>query len=314
MEPHQSLQGDYLQVGDTLTQDSAGIISTSSITSATTPYVINNSVAFNGSSSYLYRTPSVASNRKQWTWSGWVKRGEAGVTHRFFSGFAGSNNDQWTALFFSTSDQLVVGGYSVLWRLTERTFTDPNAWHHIVVAYDLDNSDQQYHIRAWVDGEIATWDNWSGSPTTGGINMAAPHSLGSESGSNYYNGYLADIQFVDGLALEASYFGEYNSSGVWVPKAADLTRLSSYETRPIADQVWSSLATLESGSTWNSSYPVTNMFDGDLSSEGGLTYTAGQSGTLNFTGLGTISKLRIYANLLIVPSPVKLRVPLCPAV
>ena len=29
--------------------------------------------------SYLTRTPTTASNRKTWTWSGWVKRGTLGV-------------------------------------------------------------------------------------------------------------------------------------------------------------------------------------------------------------------------------------------
>jgi hypothetical protein len=39
-------------------------------------YTIDNSLRFNDNdSAYLSRTPSVAGNRKTWTWSGWVKRG-----------------------------------------------------------------------------------------------------------------------------------------------------------------------------------------------------------------------------------------------
>ena len=39
LEPYQDLHGDFLQVGDTLTQDSVGANYSSSITSATTPQI-----------------------------------------------------------------------------------------------------------------------------------------------------------------------------------------------------------------------------------------------------------------------------------
>jgi hypothetical protein len=39
-------------------------------------YTIDNSLRFNDNdSAYLSRTPATAGNRKTWTWSGWVKRG-----------------------------------------------------------------------------------------------------------------------------------------------------------------------------------------------------------------------------------------------
>ena len=39
-------------------------------------YFVNNSLRFrNSASAYLSRTPASASNRKTWTWSGWVKFG-----------------------------------------------------------------------------------------------------------------------------------------------------------------------------------------------------------------------------------------------
>ena len=40
-------------------------------------YTIDNSLRFNDDG-YLDRTPS-ASNRKTWTWSGWIKRGNLGA-------------------------------------------------------------------------------------------------------------------------------------------------------------------------------------------------------------------------------------------
>jgi hypothetical protein len=55
-------------------------------------YSINDSLRFNDDdSAYLSRTPATASNRKTFTWSGWVKRGNlSGVRQTIF----GTNNEQ----------------------------------------------------------------------------------------------------------------------------------------------------------------------------------------------------------------------------
>jgi hypothetical protein len=42
------------------------------------PTEIDQSLMFDGTA-YLSRTPSVAGDRKTWTWSGWVKRGALGA-------------------------------------------------------------------------------------------------------------------------------------------------------------------------------------------------------------------------------------------
>jgi hypothetical protein len=48
-------------------------------------YIIEESLRFNASqSSYLSWTPASAGNRKTWTWSGWVKRGNLGGIRNFF--------------------------------------------------------------------------------------------------------------------------------------------------------------------------------------------------------------------------------------
>ena len=39
-----------------------------------TGYEINQSIRFDeGNNAYMHRTPSGASNRRTWTWSGWLK-------------------------------------------------------------------------------------------------------------------------------------------------------------------------------------------------------------------------------------------------
>jgi hypothetical protein len=58
-------------------------------------------------------------------------------------------------------------------------------------------------------------------------NIAAPNEWltnavfgGEDSGLIYYfNGYLADIHFIDGQALDPTSFGEFDTNGVWQPIA-----------------------------------------------------------------------------------------------
>jgi hypothetical protein len=55
-------------------------------------HTIDNSLRFeDGDSAYLNRTPASAGNRKTWTWSGWVKRGNVTTTHNtLFMGKSGA--------------------------------------------------------------------------------------------------------------------------------------------------------------------------------------------------------------------------------
>ena len=49
-------------------------------------YTIDQSLRFDdGDLPYLERTPGSAGNRKTWTWSGWVKRGNLGTEQGIFS-------------------------------------------------------------------------------------------------------------------------------------------------------------------------------------------------------------------------------------
>ena len=55
-------------------------------------YQISRSVRLRSSASaYFNRTPASASNRKTWTWSAWVKRGQLGSANNLFC--AGTFND-----------------------------------------------------------------------------------------------------------------------------------------------------------------------------------------------------------------------------
>ena len=76
-------------------------------------------------------------------------------------------------------------------------------------------------MRFYVNGaEITTWQTKNTITQNGdlSINKASEHRIGRVVGS-YANQYLTEIHFIDGQALAATDFGEYDAdTGVWNPK------------------------------------------------------------------------------------------------
>jgi len=87
---------------------------------------------------------------------------------------------------------------------------------------DTDNATASNRIRIYVNGAQLTL---SGNTVTSGtqwtINTTNQHRIGNFSGNLLnFSGYLADIHFIDGQALDPTSFGEFSATtGVWVPKA-----------------------------------------------------------------------------------------------
>ena len=171
---------------------------------------------------YFNRTPASAGNRKTWTWSGWVKRGALGAQRNLFTGYVGSGtvDTSYFTITFNASDKLVLSGYSTIYRSSTPVYRDPSAWYHIVVAIDTTQATAANRFKVYINGlEITAFDT-SNNPaqnTDLGINQASPHYIGWDAFTTYYDGYLAEVNFVDGQALTPTSFGAYNSYGVWSP-------------------------------------------------------------------------------------------------
>jgi hypothetical protein len=188
--------------------------------------VVDGSLRFDSSKShYLSRTPGSAGSRTTWTWSGWIKRSKLGGTQRFFDGANATADNDWTSLLFNTSDNLVIGAYSVFLRTSNSVYRDINAWMHIVIAADLNNASNSLKYRAWVNNQEITWTSTSTNQTTSGINAANNHSIGAEQSPNnggvggYTDIQVTNLYFIDGQALDASYFGYTDAlTNTWRPK------------------------------------------------------------------------------------------------
>jgi hypothetical protein len=198
-------------------------------------YEIERSLRFNSAdTAYLNRTFSNAGNRKTWTWSAWIKRGwlqassslqnvfgtiDLSVVNR--QGYISIDNDKIEVINFTTS--------SYNFRLiTTPVFRDISAWYHILVALDTTQATASDRLKVYVNGEQITlfstatypsqnFDGWLNANTGAGVQMGigrvAPYNT-----SQYFDGYMTEMYFIDGQALTPSSFGQTNNNtGVWEP-------------------------------------------------------------------------------------------------
>ena len=190
-------------------------------------YNLENSLRFRSSATaYLSRTPTVAGNRKTWTWSAWVKRGALTTTqHIMMAGTSGVND---TGIYLSASRD-DIGFYTRTsstiqgFLITTAIYRDPSAWYHLVFVYDSPQATASNRMKLYVNGEQITTFNTETYPaqnTDSYCNATSIlNTIGSSSVPSYsFDGYLTEINFVDGQALTASDFGETNEdTGVWQP-------------------------------------------------------------------------------------------------
>lgn len=192
-------------------------------------YKIEQSLRFNDDdNAYLSRTPSSAGNRKTWTWSGWVKRGAVTTTNGIFEAYDSGGASFFLGFRTSTEDLAIAAtaGVSPSWG-TSAKFRDPSAWYHIVAVVDTTSATSTItngstdRIRLYVNGVQQTLSGGTVPSQNADlqVNSTLPHHIGRFQAGGFYNdGYLAEVHFIDGQALDASSFGE-TKSGVWIPKA-----------------------------------------------------------------------------------------------
>ena len=180
---------------------------------------VNQSLRFeDGDNAYLNKTLS-ASNGTIFTFSCWVKLGNLGINRCLLQGYEDSNNFTQILLY---SDN-VVGVYSAtsgaarLYAKTTALQRDTGAWYNIVVKFNGTSSSEEFKIYVNGVNQALTTTNA----------LAAHQSLIGNSNAHYIgnnfnqsldmDGYMAEVNFIDGTALDADSFGE-TKDGIWIPK------------------------------------------------------------------------------------------------
>ena len=191
-------------------------------------YTIDQSLRFDdGDSAYLSRTPSVGGNRRIFTLSCWVKRGSLGsANNRIYGNRLDADNTSW--MYFTSADELqfysgdTANGEGTISIITRGKFRDPSAWYHVVFGVDITDSGSEVYI--WVNGEIQATDrtvsSFSADHVTR-INHTVEQDLGRQgpdSAGQYYDGYLAEVYFIDGTRYAGTDFGETDdTTNQWKP-------------------------------------------------------------------------------------------------
>jgi len=186
--------------------------------------VIERSLRFyDDDSTHLSRTPSSASNRRTWTWSGWVRRSEISSTQGRLFG-AGNTSSDYFSIYFPSGDEFRVLWYEGSQKLTTsaQVFRDSNSWYHFVVAVDTTQAVGGNRILMYANGVLlGRIQNDPAQNFETSVNSTSEHNIGKwvSTVASYFDGYIAEVNFVDGFQLTPSSFGYTEfQTGIWRPK------------------------------------------------------------------------------------------------
>jgi len=193
--------------------------------SLTGGYEVDNSLRFDdGSSDYLNRTPASASNQDIWTYSAWIKLSVLGIQRSILSA---GNTTYYTDLRIDSDDKITfyiddsVGTYVT----TTQVLRDVSAWYNIVVVFETAQATASNRVKIYLNGSQITSFSGTSYPALnyqGRINSGDEHSIGRRNASNnhFFDGYISEVCFIDGQALDPTSFGEFDAdTGIWKPKA-----------------------------------------------------------------------------------------------
>ena len=235
--------------------------------------VIDGSLKFDRlTSDHFSRTPGSASNRKTWTWSSWIKNSvkTAATTNPriFTAGSGGTNTLEITILAAAEDNELRVlgdvGGSRKLNWTTDREVRD-TGWFHITVALDTTQVTSSDRLKLYYNGVLQGSGAASTYPSLNDdfeVNNNSVHYIGKSGPyTEHFDGSMSQCYFIDGRALDASYFGFTDPlTNTWRPKKFDIGAENNSNN----------------GTTWDSTN--TTAYDG-----GSQTDTV--SGTSKLTGV-----------------------------
>ena len=161
---------------------------------------------FNGTDSILSHTPANVGNQKIATFAFWVKRTTLGAAQYIYDSSAAD-----TTIYFSVDNKLCgnlrgTGGTNYFWS-TNTVLGDASAWYHIVVALDSSQATDANRCKVYVNGAEQSFSSVTYCPKDTVLFTNDTRYIGQEdSVYGLFNGYLADIHFIDGQALDPTSF------------------------------------------------------------------------------------------------------------
>ena len=215
--------------------DVASIASISGITFVSGGFTYNGVIDYSAmfdstSTTFLSRTNSgTAVDAQIFTFSVWLKRTVLGTDQIIAGGKTDGDNKCYFG--FNTSDQFEVHHKrNAVWQcdmVTNAVFRDCSQWYHIHYVYDSDQGTASDRIVLTINGvdyDAADSDLWAtydlpdGGEAARFIENGQTTHIGKYAdAAEHFIGYLAMVYGIEGVAVPASEFGEFNGN-VWIPK------------------------------------------------------------------------------------------------
>ena len=191
-------------------------------------FKVTHSLRFDGSGDYLTDTFGTPTDQHTWTLSFWLKKADTEDDSVVFD--ASGNGD----IFYiqtrsnaaaSNKLQLLARDATIDVGIRTSAAVTFSEWTHVVVAFNRVASSTNDKLKLWVNGSPAGIDTGYDYRSSIGGSTNIPMNRSGETlnigrynaNSNYMDGQLAEVHFIDGQALTASDFGETRNNQ-WVPK------------------------------------------------------------------------------------------------
>tara|TARA_R110001583_G_scaffold55638_1_gene168683 strand:+ start:120 stop:1436 length:1317 start_codon:yes stop_codon:yes gene_type:complete len=206
-------------------------------------------------STYLTKTNSGTGSETKATFSAWIKISNFGDDNTIFREYESSGN--------YISIKLKSGGIEVYGQnnssafvnvKTTRVLRDFNAWYHVVVAIDSTQGTAANRIKIYINGvqeTVLSSTTYPSSSLNCKINQNSEvQTIGGAGSSEYFDGSLSHVHWVDGTAYAASTFGSTDSTtGEW-----------KINTSPSVTYGTNGFFILKDGNTITDSSPNSNNF------------------------------------------------------
>ena len=249
--------------------------------------------------------PKRNGNPRTFTYAFWVKINSAEPTHPYF--FAGDNIGASNYFLMRHKNGGVVnheGRVNIYWHdgtAAEQVDTtayirDSSAWLHIVYSIDTTQATEADRYKIYLNGirETAlTLSNGGYPPRNEKLSVSiakTQQDFFSWNGGSNLMGNVADVFWIDGLALPPEAFGKFDADNVWQP-------IDFHKPSPNAGVTWSGLWSLNTG-TFDQA--ITKAFDGTIASGANAARSSANSAIatmdLSSNKIDVKSSIELYGN------------------
>ena len=181
-------------------------------------------------SGYLNRTPTSSGSQTTFTLSSWIKRGIVNGSTRNIIFSSGSSTTMSVDIYYqqgATVDTIWIEQWNGTQNYLIQTtgiYRDPSSWYHVVCVVDTTQATASNRLKIYINGTqatiTATYPTQNFAYPINTSSYSAKIGLGTQYSSQYFDGYMTDVYFIDGQSLTPSSFGSFSGTGgVWQPKA-----------------------------------------------------------------------------------------------